>query len=99
MVIEGDKGTIALDPYQGDVFTVTTAAGVQRRPARPGLTRAQAYQASYVDTHQHFVDCLLSGEPAENEASDNLGTLAAAFAAYDSAEHNQVILIGDHGGH
>jgi predicted dehydrogenase len=99
MVVEGDMGTLALDPYQGDVFTITTAAGVQRRSARPGLTRAQAYQASYVDAQQHFVDCLLSGEPAENEASDNLGTLAASFAAYDSAEHNRVILIGDHGGH
>jgi predicted dehydrogenase len=96
MVIEGDGGTLALDPYQGDVFTITTAAGVQRWPAHPGLTRAEAYQASYVDTQQHFVDCLLSGEPAENEARDNLGSLATAFAAYESEEHNRVILMGDY---
>jgi predicted dehydrogenase len=95
MLVEGDEGTITLDPFQGDVLKAVTADGARQWPARPVLTRAQAYQASYVDAQQHFVDCLLSGELAETEARHNLGSLEAAFAAYESAEHNRVVVIGD----
>jgi len=94
-VVEGDRGTIEMDPFHEDLFIITTADGVQRRPARPLSTPAEAYQASYVSAQNHFARCLLSGEPAENEATDNMGTLGAVFAAYESAVHNQVVCLGD----
>jgi predicted dehydrogenase len=97
-VVEGDCGTIELDPYQGDMMVITTEQGVERRPARPGVTPAQAYQASYISAQGHFVHCLRTGAPAENEAHDNLKTLAPVFAAYASVEQNRVIhLADDHG--
>jgi predicted dehydrogenase len=96
-VVEGDRGTIELDPYREDAIIVTTEHGVEHTPARPGITPAEAYQASYVGAQGHFVRCLLTGERAENEADDNLKTLEAVFAAYESAEHNQVVhLAEDH---
>ncbi len=85
-VVEGDAGTIELDPYAGDIIRLITAEGCQERPAHPGMTPAEAYQESYVNTQSHFVHCLRTGEPAENEARDNLETFAATMAAYAAAE-------------
>jgi predicted dehydrogenase len=99
LVVEGDAGTIELNPYEGDVFIITTAAGTERRPAHPGMTPTEAYQASYVAAQQHFVDCLRSGQPAESEATDNLKTLAIVWAASESADHNRVVFLDDDSAH
>jgi hypothetical protein len=48
-----------------------------------------------VAAQQHFVDCLRSGAPAENEAMDNLKTLAIAWAAGESSDHNCVVFLDD----
>jgi D-apiose dehydrogenase len=93
LVIEGDKGTIECDPYAGDIITVTTGTGTERWEAHPGLTPAEAYQDSYVNTQGHFVHCLRSGQAAQNELRDNLKTLAAMFAAYVSAATGEVIML------
>lgn len=85
LVIEGDQGTIECDPYAGDVIIIATADGTQRQPARVGVSPAEAYQESYVNTQSHFVQCLRSGEMAQNELRDNLKTLAAMYAAYESS--------------
>lgn len=95
LVVEGDAGTIELNPYEGDVLMITTAQGTERRPAHPGLAPAEAYQASYVAAQQHFVDCLRSGEAAESEASENLKTLAIAWAAGESADKDGVVFLDD----
>ena len=92
-VVEGDAGTVELDPHQGDAIVTTTIKGTERHPAHPGMTPAEAYQESYFNTQSHFVQCLRRGEPAENEARDNLKTLAATFAAYESAARNQVVAL------
>ncbi len=52
---------------------------------------AAAYQASYDAAHAHFVECLRSGREPETSATDNLKTLRAALAAYQSAAENRVI--------
>ncbi len=93
LVIEGDRGTIECDPYAGDIITVTTASGKEPQQAHPGLTPAEAYQESYVNTQRHFVDCLRSGRAAQNELPDNLKTLAAMFAAYESAATGAVVVL------
>ena len=94
-VVEGDLGTIELDPYEDDALIVTTASGTQRRHARPGFTRAEAYQQSYLQTHTNFIRCLRTGTQAENHARENLKTLSAALAAYESAELMDWIDLGD----
>lgn len=91
LLVEGDVGTIELDPFQDDAFVITTAAGTECYPARGTRTPADAYQASYFNTQNHFIACLRSGTPAENEARDNLQTLAAVMAAYASVEKKQVV--------
>ncbi len=93
-VVEGDKGVIELAPrHEDDTITITTAAGSETRSVRPGLTRSDVYQESYTNTFTDFVRSLRTGEPAENEAHDNLKCLLATFAAYDSAERNQVVIL------
>jgi predicted dehydrogenase len=54
---------------------------------------ATAYQASYDATHAHFAACLRRGQLPETHAEDNLKTLQAVFAAYQSAAENRVITI------
>ncbi len=93
LVIEGEKGTIECDPYAGDIITIATGAGTVQQPAHPGLTPAEAYQESYVNTQGHFVHCLRSGQAAQNELPDNLKTLAAMFAAYESAATGAVVVL------
>lgn len=91
-VVEGDGGSIELTPHhEEDTITITTATSSETRSIRPGLSRAEAYQESYFNALSDFVRALRTGEPAENEASANLKVLAATFAAYESARHNQVV--------
>jgi len=90
-VVEGDAGTIELDPYQDDSIIVATATNTQRYSARPGMTPGEAYQESFTNTQRHVAQSLRSGQPAQNEVTDNLETLAAVFAAYESAALHQVV--------
>jgi predicted dehydrogenase len=93
-VVEGESGTIELDPYQDDAIIITTDKSVQRHSARPGMAPAEAYQESFVNTQRHFAECLRSGKPAQNEIDDNMETLKATFAAYESvASHTVVSLL------
>jgi predicted dehydrogenase len=92
-IVEGDQGTLELDPYPGDIFSKTTSEHTLRWAAHPDQSPAEAYQESYTQTQSHFIQCLRSGEPAENEARDNLQTLAVTLAAYASAEQREVIAV------
>jgi predicted dehydrogenase len=92
--VEGDAGTIEFDPHQEDLILVTTSRGTERRRARLGQTPAEAYQESYLNAHGHFLRCLRSGEPAENEVRDNLKTFAATMAAYESAKRRAFVEVG-----
>ncbi len=85
VVVEGDLGTVELDPYHGNQLILTTNAGTERREAHGGLSLAEAYLESFINTQSHFIDCLRTGTPGENEARDNLRTLAIVMAAYESA--------------
>lgn len=91
LVVEGDAGTIALDPYPEDRMIITTAAGIEPRLTHADISADEAYQESYLQTQRHFVQALRTKMPAENEARDNLKTLAAVLAAYASAEQGQVV--------
>jgi len=92
-IVEGDQGTLELDPYPGDIFSKTTSEHTMRWSAHLAQSPAEEYQESYTQTHRHFIQCLRSGEPAENEARDNLQTFAVTRAAYASAEQRRVIAV------
>jgi len=92
-VVEGDGGTITLDPYPTDRMIITTSRGTEVRPTHADLTPAAAYQDSYARTQRHFVHSILTKTPAENEASDNFKTFAAMLAAYASAEQKQIVTV------
>ena len=91
VMIEGDKGTIELLEH-GNVLRVTAGGETSQYPVYKG-TPEEAYQASYTAAQRHFVECLRSGQVPETVASDNLKTLAATFAAYESAARNQVVCL------
>jgi D-apiose dehydrogenase len=74
----------------------------RERPWSPVMTTAQAvhdgdvaaaYQASYDAAHQHFAACLRAGRLPETHAGDNLHTLRAMFAAYQSAAEKRVVAL------
>jgi predicted dehydrogenase len=92
VTIEGDEGTIELRPDQGDIVRVMTKSETWQRPAFD-VTPEEAYQASYTAAQRHFIECLQEGQTPETVAGDNLKTLSATFAAYESAARNQVIFL------
>ena len=92
MTIEGDEGSIELLPDQGDILRVTTKSETWQRPAFD-VSPEEAYQASYTAAQRHFIECLRSGKVPETVASDNIKTLAATFAAYESAERKQEVAL------
>lgn len=89
IVIEGERGTIEL-PENGNVIRIITGDAISEEPASEE-TPLEAYQSSYTAAQRHFIHCTLSGQLPETTARDNLRTLAAAFAAYESASNNRVV--------
>ena len=96
--IEGRKGTIELGP---DYWLRVTSDGrteAQRFPpprykwADPDYDVAHA---SMVPIHVDFVEALKSGRSPETTGEDNLKTMRLVYAAYESAERNQVVTIED----
>lgn len=90
VMIEGDNGTLKLMPDGGDLLQLTSTEETWRRPAF-NVTPEQAYQESYTAAQRHFIECLRQGRKPETVADDNLKTLKATLAAYQSAQENRVI--------
>ncbi len=94
VTLEGDRGSIELLPDEEDVLRISNYEGSQTRPAFNG-TPDEAYQASYTATQAHFAECLRKGLEPETVARDNIQTLGATFAAYESAAANKVVHLRD----
>lgn len=90
VIIEGDQGTLSLCDKPQEEIRIKNRQGITTQPAYSGSSQ-EAYQDSYTQAQRHFIDCLRSGCLPETHARDNLKTLAMVFAAYESAEKNQVI--------
>lgn len=95
--IEGTKGTLELGP---DFWIrITTDEGTQaRRYPAPGYHSwadpdYNVIHASMVPIHRDFLEAFKTGQPPETSGEDNLKTMRLVFAAYESAERNQVIFI------
>jgi predicted dehydrogenase len=87
--IEGDRGALELGP--GAAIHLT-------REGEP--TRALAYelpQDPYVDSYRAcqaaFIECLHTGEPFATGGRETYNTMAAVFAAYESAESGQSVAV------
>ena len=63
---------------------------VTSTPAHDGNIAA-VYQQSFTAAHRHYVESWLSGRLPETHIGDNLRTMEVMFAAYRSAETNEVI--------
>jgi predicted dehydrogenase len=88
ILVEGDNGALHFDP-----------GALELRHARPGGvevvqrygTLDRAFQSAFDGCIGHFAACVRSGQPFESSAEDNLRTLAATFAAYESLERRAVV--------
>lgn len=96
VLIEGEKGSIRLDPDYW--ITITTKQKSQRKQyspkSYPWIDPAYALvQSSIVDANQSFLEELEGKKSAETTGEDNLKTLKLVYAAYESAETNTVIAV------
>lgn len=92
VTLEGDAGTIELLLDQEDLISICNKNGTWQQPAF-NCTPDEAYQASYTAAQRHFAESLRYGLQPETVASDNLRTLKATFAAYESAAQNKVVVL------
>jgi len=96
--VEGKKGTLELG--QDYSIRITTEAGTHlRRYPSPRYAwcdpNYNVAHASMVPIHQDFLKALKTGQPPETSGEDNLKTMRLVYAAYDSAERNQVIALDE----
>ena len=92
--VDGDKGTIRLDP--GYKLTVQTNSGSETRdmspPVLPWASRPwHNIQESVRIIQQHFIDCLRKDVQPETSGRDNLQTLGLVEAAYTSVAENRTV--------
>lgn len=94
--IEGSRGSLELD--RNGVLSLSLGDEIHSRRYQP-----QRYPwadpdyrfapPSIVACNAHLLQALKTGQPAETSAEDNLKTMRLVYAAYDSADRNQVITL------
>jgi predicted dehydrogenase len=94
LVIEGDKGAVALDA--DCQITVTSGGKMWTEEAGSPLLPWTAHpwhvaQQGVIGACSHFLDCLLRGVPAETTGEDNLKTYALVDAAYRAADEQRAV--------
>jgi predicted dehydrogenase len=52
---------------------------------------------SFIAAQKHFVECLRTGQTPETSGADTLRTMELVFAAYQSAEEERTIALGEKG--
>lgn len=87
VLIEGAEGAIHFDPGALELRLVR-GGSVEVVQTYPSLDRA--FQSAFDGCIGHFAACLRTGQTFESPAEDNLRTLAATLAAYDSLERGTV---------
>ncbi len=90
MLLEGRDGSLHLDPFDAELRHVTNdgTVTVLKRYTEPGR---QAYQAAFDSCIADFAAALRHGRPFLSPGSDNLKTLAATLAAYESLKRGGVV--------
>lgn len=91
LLIEGSEGSYRFDDEPGVLVRMTLdgreeVIGRYKEAGDPFL-------AAFAGCIGHFAACLRDGQPFEAPVEDNLRTLAATFAAYESAAENRVVAL------
>ncbi len=97
-MIEGDRGTLVLDRWNR--LTVHSASGVETRdvdPAVPswGAKPWHCVQDSVFNFQEHAVEVMNGRAAPQPSGADNLRTMVLALAAYDAAEGERVVKVGE----
>lgn len=88
LLLEGSSGTLHVAPGAGEI-RCTPLEGSTSILASIGDIGA-AFQSAFDGCIADFASSVRSGRPFESSAADNLRTLAATLAAYESMESGQV---------
>ena len=95
--IDGPKGTLRLDV--GYQLTVQSKSEIKRDVSPPLLTWAEQpwhnIQESVQSIQQNFSDCITKGIEPATSSTDDLKTLAAVEAAYQSSARGCTINLAD----
>lgn len=98
MLIEGDKGSVRLDPE----FQISTTAGTETTKESVPMKsywwqtdRLKPEPPSIVDINRNILDDMLGLGKAENTGDDNLETMRMVWAAYESAKNGKVICLNE----
>jgi D-apiose dehydrogenase len=96
--IDGNAGSLRLT--QGYKLVVTTANGTTHSDVSPPLLPWASrpwhnIQESVAAIQQHWVECLNTKKQPATSGRDNLLTLALVEAVYQSAAHNQTVVLDD----
>jgi predicted dehydrogenase len=94
--LEGTRGTLELAPDFWVRLTTNSGTQLRRCPPPRYAWADPAYDinhASMVPIHQDFLQALKGDQHPENTGEDNLKTMQLVYAAYESAELNQAIML------
>ncbi len=94
--LEGTEGTLELGPDFWVRLTTDAGTRIHRCPPPRYAWADPDYglnHASMPPLHENFLRGLRGGQPPENTGADNLKTMQLVYAAYESAERNEVVSI------
>jgi len=87
--VEGDQGLIEILPEPENRFQLAARSEAWEHPVYT-CSLQEAYLSSYTAAQRHFAECLREGRLPETAVEDNLKTLRATLAVYESAARGQV---------
>ena len=93
--VEGSAGTLRLRRgFQLELHNDGKVEVCEVAPSEPSWAdpRWAMVQESVLNTQQHFIDCLVSGDDFQTSGRDNLKTFALVEAAYASAASGQPVV-------
>jgi len=90
MLLEGRDGSLHLDPFDAELRHIALDGTVTVLKCYDG-GGPSAYQAAFDSCIADFAASIRHGRPFLSPGSDNLKTLAATLAAYESARENTVV--------
>lgn len=93
LTVEAERGALFLD-REGHLRIEIDVPG-ERQTLHSVLELEDAYPRSYAATIRHFVEALRHGTPFETDIEDNLRTLSAVIAAYESLDSGQVVQLSE----
>jgi predicted dehydrogenase len=88
VVLEGTEGVLHFAPHERELRLVKLGGDTTVVARYPDM--AESYQRAFDGCIGDFADAVRAGRPFESSAADNLKTLGATLAAYESARIGQV---------